>query len=86
MATQTIFHNDNGLDYKVLDLLNFNATDAEYYKNSWQKHRLALLQGGGTYVVASYLGETSWGYGKYFDDLMDAKACYIKERDNYYSE
>ena len=32
-----------------------------------------LLERNGEYVVASYVGETSWGYGYYADGIKDAQ-------------
>ena len=67
------FHNDNGQDFNVLQVLEFNKADKEYYKNSWQKHRAMLLERNDEYIVASYVGEDSWGYGYYADGLKDAQ-------------
>ena len=55
--------NDNGMTY-----------DAEYYRKSWQKCYVALLQNTLTkeYVVATLLGNTSWGSGYYADGIKDA--------------
>ena len=66
--------NDNGMTYDVLATVNFNKADAEYYKNSWQKCYVALLQNTitGEYVVATLLGDTSWGSGYYADGIKDA--------------
>ena len=66
--------NDNGMTYDVLATVNFNKADAEYYKNSWQKCYVALLQNTVTeeYVVATLLGNTSWGSGYYADGIKDA--------------
>ena len=66
--------NDNGNTYDVLATVNFNKADAEYYKNSWQKCYVALLQNTitGEYVVATLLGDTSWGSGYYADGIKDA--------------
>lgn len=68
-----VFHNDNGQDFNVLEVLEFNAVDKEYYKNSWQKCRAMLLERNQEYVVASFVGETSWGYGYYADGIKDAQ-------------
>ena len=80
MQTLEVLHNDNGNDYKYISVLEFNNIDKEYYKNSWQKHAVALLeQVNGNYekyVVARYVGETSWGYGSYFENLDDAIKYY----------
>ena len=50
--------NDNGMTYDILAVTNFNKTDAEYYRKSWQKCYVALLQNTLTkeYVVATLLG------------------------------
>ena len=66
--------NDNGMTYDILAVTNFNKADAEYYKNSWQKCYVALLQNNKTeeYVVATLLGDTSWGSGYYADGIKDA--------------
>lgn len=74
------FKNDNGHEYEVIQVLDFNDKDKEYYKNSWQKYRVALLQVPyqNEFIVASYLGEHSWGYGYYSDDLEDAVKYYNK--------
>ena len=66
------FHNDNGQDFNILSILEFNQADQEYYKNSWQKYRAMLLERNQEYVVASYVGENSWGYGYYADGIKDA--------------
>lgn len=79
------FHNSNGRDYEVLQVQGFNDDDKEYYKNSWQKQYCALLQVPHTesYVVAMYLGETSWGYGYYYDNREDAEQKYNLEVAGY---
>ena len=66
--------NDNGMTYDILAVTNFNKTDAEYYRKSWQKCYVALLQNTLTkeYVVATLLGNTSWGSGYYADGIKDA--------------
>lgn len=66
--------NDNGRTYDILATTNFNKADEEYYKDSWQKCYVALLQNTGTgeYVVATLLGDTSWGSGYYADGIKDA--------------
>ena len=66
------FINTNGKVYNVLAVQEFTETDKEYYKNSWQKHRVALMECNGTYVVASYVGESSWGNGYYTEDKKQA--------------
>lgn len=74
MALFTQYYNENGNTYSVLAVTNFNKADAEYYKDSWQKCYVALLQNNetGTYVVATLLGNTSWGSGYYADGIKDA--------------
>ena len=68
----TVFHNDNGQDFNIVAVLNFNKQDQKEYENSWQKQRAMLLERNGEYVVATYVGETSWGYGYYADGKKDA--------------
>ena len=68
----TIFQNSNGQTFNVISTLEFNKVDQEYYKNSWQKHRAMLLERNEEYIVASYVGENSWGYGYYADGIKDA--------------
>ena len=68
------FLNSNGKVYSILAIQEFTEADKEYYKNSWQKHRVALMESNGTYVVASYVGESSWGNGYYTDDRSKAVA------------
>ena len=68
----TIFHNSNGHDFNIIATLEFNNADKEYYKNSWQKHRAMLLERNQEYIVATYVGENSWGYGYYADGIKDA--------------
>ena len=74
MALFTQYYNENGNTYSVLAVTNFNKADAEYYKDSWQKCYVALLQNNKTeeYVVATLLGDTSWGSGYYADGIKDA--------------
>ena len=62
------FLNSNGKVYDILAVQEFTEADKEYYKNSWQKHRVALMKNNDTYVVANYVGETSWGNGYYTED------------------
>ena len=72
MATETTtFHNSNGQDFTILLTLEFNKADTEYYKDSWQKHRAMLLERNGEYIVATYVGDSSWGYGYYADGIKD---------------
>lgn len=66
------FINTNGKVYDVLAVQEFTEADKEYYKNSWQKHRVALMECNGTYVVANYVGESSWGNGYYTEDKNQA--------------
>ena len=70
------FKNKNGQTFNILSTLEFNEADKEYYKNSWQKHRAMLLERNDEYVVASYVGDSSWGYGYYADSIKDAKKKY----------
>lgn len=70
------FKNENGQTFNILSTLEFNEADKEYYKNSWQKHRAMLLERNDEYVVASYVGDSSWGYGYYADGIKDAKKKY----------
>jgi hypothetical protein len=74
MALFTQYYNENGNTYSVLAVTNFNKADAEYYKDSWQKCYVALLQNNETeeYVVATLLGNTSWGSGYYADGIKNA--------------
>ena len=74
MSLFTQYYNENGNTYSVLAVTNFNKADAEYYKDSWQKCYVALLQNNETeeYVVATLLGNTSWGSGYYADGIKDA--------------
>lgn len=84
MEMETTFHNNNGRTYRILAVTNFNEVDKEYYKNSWQKCYLALLQSeGGEYVVATLLGDTEWGSGYYTDGIKDAVEYYNKQQKNY---
>lgn len=62
-----ILKNDNGIDYNVLEVVEFNRVDSDYYKNSWQKFRYGFLKSPNGFVVADMVGETSWGQGIYFD-------------------
>ena len=66
------FNNSNGQAFNIISTLEFNKVDQEYYKNSWQKHRAMLLERNEEYIVASYVGEDSWGFGYYADDIKDA--------------
>ena len=79
------FQNQNGRSYKVLAVTNFNDTDREYYKNSWQQYYVALLQceSTGEYVVATLLGDTDWGSGYYADGVKDAVRQYAKVSSEY---
>lgn len=76
------FKNSNGKTYKVLRVQTFNEADKEYYTNSWQKYRVALLKGDTEYVVANYLGEDSWGHGYYTNDETQA----VQEYDRVVAE
>lgn len=67
-----VFQNSNGQTFNIISTLEFNKVDQEYYKNSWQKHRAMLLERNEEYIVASYVGENSWGYGYYADGIKDA--------------
>ena len=67
-----VFNNSNGQTFNVISTLEFNKKDQEYYKNSWQKHRAMLLERNEEYIVASYVGEDSWGFGYYADGIKDA--------------
>lgn len=67
-----VFQNDNGQAFNVISTLEFNKADQEYFKNSWQKHRAMLLERNEEYIVASYVGDNSWGYGYYADGIKDA--------------
>ena len=73
-----ILKNSNGHDYDVIKLEQFNETDADYYKNEWQKFRFGLLKNDFQVVVASMVGDTSWGNGRYYDlaDIDKAEECY----------
>lgn len=66
------FNNSNGQTFNVISTLEFNKADQEYYKNSWQKHRAMLLERNEEYIVASYVGDDSWGFGYYADGIKDA--------------
>ena len=74
MIMFTQYYNENGHTYSVLAVTNFNKADEEYYKDSWQKCYACLLQNNdtGCYVVATLLGQTSWGSGYYADGIKDA--------------
>ena len=74
-------YNSNGTTYEVLQTLDFNSKDKEYFKDSQQEYRLALLQVAHShvYVVASFVGETSWGSGAYFSDLKQAVIYYNEQ-------
>ena len=73
MATETtIFHNSNGLDFNILLTLEFNTKDREYYKGCIQKHKAMLLERNQEYIVATYVGDSSWGSGYYADGIKDA--------------
>ena len=80
-----LFANDNGSTYSVLSVTNFNKADEEYYKNSWQKCYAALLQNSktGSYVVATLVGDTSWGSGYYADGAKDAIKKYNEITSDY---
>lgn len=67
-----VFNNSNGQTFNVISTLEFNKADQEYYKNSWQKHRAMLLERNEEYIVASYVGDDSWGFGYYADGIKDA--------------
>ncbi len=66
------FNNSNGQTFNIISTLEFNKVDQEYYKNSWQKHRAMLLERNEEYIVASFVGEDSWGFGYYADGIKDA--------------
>ena len=80
-----IFHNKNGLDYEILQVLDFNERDCIYYKDSWQKHRAGLLKrmGKDSFVVANMLGESEWGDGYYTEDKRQAETKYKQIVSNY---
>ena len=77
------FLNSNGKVYDVLAIQELTEADKEYYKNSWQKHRVALMKNNNTYVVASYVGETSWGSGYYTEDKKQALKEYNRIVEEY---
>ena len=77
------FINTNGKVYDVLAVQELKKEDKEYYKNSWQKHRVALLECNGTYVVANYVGESSWGNGYYTEDKKQALREYNRIVEEY---
>ena len=54
------------------------VVDSEYYNGEWQKYRYGLLKSDFQIVVASMVGETSWGQGYYFDldDMPKAEKYY----------
>ena len=83
-----ILKNDNGIDYEVLDVVEFNGVDSDYYKNSWQKFRYGFLKSPKEFVVASMVGETSWGQGIYFDfeDEKSAEGYFEILKKNYIRE
>ena len=85
MALFTQYYNENGNTYSVLAVTNFNKADAEYYKDSWQKCYVALLQNNKTeeYVVATLLGDTSWGSGYYADGIKDATRKFNQMTEEY---
>ena len=72
--------NDNGRTYEIVKLENFNEVDANYYNGEWQKFRYGLLKSDYQIVVASMVGETSWGQGYYFDadEMPRAEEYYNK--------
>lgn len=78
-----ILKNNNGIDYNVLDLVEFNGVDSDYYKNSWQKFRFGFLKSPHEYVVADMVGETEWGQGYYFDDEESAREYFEQKRKDY---
>ena len=80
MDMVTSFQNDNGRTYTVLATLEFNNSDKQEYANSWQNVRAMLLQNDRNheYVVAQYVGEHSWGFGSYFEELSDATETYTE--------
>ena len=78
-----ILKNNNGIDYNVLDLVEFNGVDSDYYKNSWQKFRFGFLKSPHEYVVADMVGETEWGQGHYFDDEKSAREYFEQKRKDY---
>ena len=78
-----ILKNSNGIDYQVLDLVEFNEVDSDYYKNSWQKFMYGLLKSSREYVVADMVGETEWGQGHYFDDEESAREYFEQKRKDY---
>ena len=85
MSLFTQYYNENGNTYSVLAVTNFNKADAEYYKDSWQKCYVALLQNNETeeYVVATLLGNTSWGSGYYADGIKDATRKFTEITSDY---
>ena len=73
------FKNSNGHTYEVLELVPFTKQDTEYYKESWQKYRYGLFKATSTeYIVASMVGDNSWGSGYYFNDSKQAQE-YLKK-------
>ena len=81
----TNFKNDNGRVYNVLATLEFNNSDKKQYANSWQNTRAMLLEDTNKqeYVVAQYVGEDSWGFGSYYDNLKDANEKYTEVMNRY---
>ena len=79
------FKNENGREYTVLNIEPFNEADKEYYKNSWQQYRVALLEDKNTqeYVVASFLGNADWGSGYYVEDREQAEEEFNRIVENY---
>ena len=82
------FKNSNGLTYEVLKLVPFTSQDKEYYKNSWQKQRYGLFKHTvspkeNTFIVASMVGDNSWGSGYYFQDLPQAEKFFQELEDKY---
>ena len=82
-----VFHNDNGKDFNILAVGNFSEKDMKEYEGSWQKHYAMLLQSqsNGEYVVATYVGENSWGYGYYADGFKDAFDKFTEKAKSYLS-
>lgn len=80
-----ILKNNNGIDYAVLDLVEFNSVDSDYYKNSWQKFRFGFLKSPNGFVVADMVGDTEWGQGVYFDfeNEESARKYFEQKRKDY---
>ena len=77
-------NNDNGRTYEVLEVVEYNAVDKEYYKNSWQKKALALVTSSPeNFAVVRHLGETSWGSGTYYSHKKDAVEDYTERVKKY---